>query len=55
MDMAELRTSEGIRLQILALLELEPQTDAITRKIAFLERDLARLEIPQGKYQYIIK
>ena len=47
--MAELRTPEGIRAQVLALLDVEPQTAAISRKVAFLERELARLEHPTGR------
>ena len=32
------------RETIMALLEIEPQTASIIRKLEFLERDLARLE-----------
>ena len=36
--------AEATREKIMALLEIEPQTASILRKLEFLERDLARLE-----------
>jgi hypothetical protein len=44
--------AEAIRQKIMDLLAVEPQTSVTERQIAFLERDLARLE--QGSSNLLI-